>query len=295
MAMRYFQVLFLALLLVLFFSTSAQAQGDFVVMHRIFEDNNAARHQFILEMVKLSLEETRPKYGNYRLEAVPTILSLERARYELKRDTYSNLFITAGGIEGQTDNNLITIDFPVDLGILGYRVCFVNPQLKEKIGKVTSLKELRKYSIGQGTGWPDNAILKHNGFHVIEVPLHSSLLKMVASGRVDLFCRGINELKDEYDLYHQMGNLVYDESFALVYPFKWNLYLNKNSVLAKERIEAGLKIAHANGSLKRLWLKYYKDNVAFANLKSRHIYYLKPLIPLPTDYTQYFIDPLALN
>jgi hypothetical protein len=279
--------------LVLFVSQSVSA--ELVVMHRIFEDHAAARHQFIIEMVRLSLEETRTKYGDYHLEPLAAILSSERARYELKRNTYPNLFITAGDIENQLDNNLVAINFPMDLGTLGYRVCFVSPQAKVKVSQAKTIKDLQKFTIGQGSGWPDIEILRHNGFRVVEVPLQSSLLKMVASGRVDLFCRGIGELKNEYDLNRHMGNLEYDESFALMYPFKWNLYLNKNNTLAKERIEAGLKLALADGSLKRLWLKYYKESVEFANLKSRKIYYLEPLKPIPADYTQYYIDPLTLN
>jgi hypothetical protein len=71
--------------------------------------------------------------------------------------------------------------------------------------------------------------------------------------------------------------------------------LNAKNTLAKERIQAGLQIAFEDGSFKKLWQKHYQSSVAFSKLDQRkHIYLENPLLKnLPTDYKQYFIDPLT--
>jgi hypothetical protein len=59
---------------------------------------------------------------------------------------------------------------------------------------VQSLEQLKKYTIGQGIGWQDAKILQHNGLNVVDVDAYESLFKMVAAGRIDLFCTGANQL-----------------------------------------------------------------------------------------------------
>jgi hypothetical protein len=102
--------------------------------------------------------------------------------------------------------------------------------------------QLKKYSIGQGIGWADSLILRHNGFRVIEVQNYDSLFKMVAAGRIDLYCRGVNELRKEYESYRYITRLTYDESFALAYPLPRFYYMGAFNKDAKERMEVGLRM-----------------------------------------------------
>ena len=117
---------------------------------------------------------------------------------------------------------------------------------------------------------------------------------MVISGRIDLFCRGANELHNEYNSYKNVGDLLYDQSFAIYYALPRYFYLHKKSILAKERIEKGLIAAFADGSLRTLWLKHYLPSIQLANLKKRKIYTIEnPLIRLlPKDYDKYFYNPV---
>jgi hypothetical protein len=149
----------------------------------------------------------------------------------------------------------------------------------------------------QGTGWPDVEILKFNGFRVEEVSVYSSLFKMVISGRADLFCRGVSEFKDEYAIYRKLGELDYDDSFALVYPMSWQFYFHAKSVLAKKRIEAGLKIAFEDGAIHALYLKYYASSIRFAALKYRKVFSLNnPTFKSQSEiYSHYLIDPLSIE
>ena len=116
---------------------------------------------------------------------------------------------------------------------------------------------------------------------------------MVASGRADLFCRGIIELPDEYYAYQNIGNLTYDESFMLAYKMPLFFYTNKNNILAKQRIEEGLKAAYEDGSLLRIWFEKYQDSIEFSNIKHRKIIHLKnsAIDKAPKGYEKYLINP----
>lgn len=276
--------------------TVAPVTPDFVVSHRTPLNAEDTRDAYTIAVINLALEKTRDKYGDYQLSGIPP-LNYPRSIDALSLNRYPNLVVDVSYEESLTDSGELTyIHFPVDQGIVGYRICFVNPALKEKIAQAKSLEDLRQYTIGQGVGWADTAILRHSGFNVVEVSSYPNIFKMVVAGRIDLFCRGINELMKEYDTYKHIGNLTYDESFALVYMLPRFMYLNKTNELAKQRIEQGLQLAYADGSLKQLWLSYHKASVEFAKLKQRRIFELdNPLIQhLPRDYQDKHIDLLAL-
>src|SRR5205814_473177 len=138
-----------------------------------------------------------------------------------------------------------------------------NPSTIKKLTKIKTLNDLKKFKHGQGQGWSDVEILRNHRFDVMTVANYESLFTMVAAGRFDLFCRGANELLEEYNSHKHLPNLVYDKSFSLYYPLPRFFYTNaKNKQLIK-RIQAGLIIAYNDGSLVKLWKKEYGDSVKF--------------------------------
>lgn len=278
---------------------ASQAPADeLVINYTPVEDPADQRLNYPLAIIKLALEKTRAQYGNFRIAHIPQYLSVARAIYELKRDTWPNYFFPGGvNIEILGRENLEPVDFPIDQGLLGYRICFVSPQAKERVAAAKSLTDLRQFIIAQGTNWPDVSILRHNGFTVQEVGTYPGLFKMVISGRADLLCRGISELKQEYTEFKYLGNLQYDETFVLVYPMRYSIYFNKSSRPAMKRIEEGLRIAQQDGTLKQLFLQYFRDDIVFAKLNQRRFFYLQT--PYDTDfsetYTNYLMDPLSIK
>ena len=293
--------LIVCLIVSLLFSTHP-ARAEFVVSHRVPALVATTYYDYYVDVLKLAMEKSRPQYGDYRFEGVPSDASTLRALSDVVQNSYPNLVLEMGYEDKLTENGDLTyIDLPVDGGIVGYRVCYLNPAIQQKITSTTTLDDLRKYTVGQGVGWADTEIFRHNGFKVIEVDRFPALFRMVAAGRIDLFCRGANQIiEDSYELNALEGSsktksltkLIVDQTFVLVYPLPRFFYLHSKNKLAKERITAGLKIAHADGSLRKLWDKHYKASVDFVHLEQRQIIYLEnPLLKnLPTDYKQYFFD-----
>lgn len=279
-------------------SSLSQAATDFVVSYRTPQVGvtTSIYHDYYTELLRLALEKTRPTYGNYTMRGIPANLSILRSLADIVENTYPNFVMELGYEEKLTNTGALTyINIPLDGGIVGYRICFTNAAIKEQLKQVKTLNDLRKYSIAQGVGWVDSEILRANGLKVIEVSNYESIFKMVIAGRVDLFCRGANQLQSEIEEFKSLTQLTYDESFVLIYPLPRFFYLNTKSTLAKERIHAGLEIAFKDGSFKKLWQKHYQASVDFAKLQQRKFIYLEnPLLRnLSPNYKQYFIDPLS--
>lgn len=235
------------------------------------EDNEVdARKHYEIELLSLALDKTKDKYGEYEL--IPSKkMTITRAIYNLKENKIKN-FILKTSVDNSLLNKFSFSNFPVDRGIVGYRVSFISPQMKEKIHNIKSLKELKTLKFAQGVGWLDTNILKSNGFNVRIIANYSSFFHMITLNRIDLFPRGINEVLAEYEAYKHLDKLDYDRTFVLYYPLPRFFFMNKENEKITKRIEEGLKIGFYDGSINKLFEKYYQPSIDFVNMKQRKIY-----------------------
>ncbi len=255
-------------------------------------------HNYFQELLQLSLEKTRDTFGNYKIIVAPGLLTPKRSIAAAEQDLYPNLvFEMAYDAEYDAIPGVDFILFPVDLGIMGRRVCFINPSIKETIKQARTLADLTKYTIGQGLNWVDSIILRHNGLRVREIDGFENIFKMLVGGRIDLFCHGSNQFLSEYNSHKGQMNLVYDETFELQYLLPRFFYLNSKNPELKQRIETGLKLAYYDRSLLKLWQKHFKESLDFANLPQRKIFFLtNPLLKdLSKDWEQYVYKPESVT
>jgi hypothetical protein len=279
----------LILYLLVLVTSFARSKEPLVIHHR-----TAEYHKYYNDIIRIALEKTKVEYGDYKMVSVPPEFNTLRALSDVSLNVYGNMLIELGFEEDlNKSGNLTYINIPLDGGILGYRVCFVSPAQKQNVAKAKSLDELKKFTIAQGVGWVDTKILRANGFKVIEVPIYNNIFKMITSNRIDLFCRGANQIKYEIETLRDLPGLEFDRSFVLVYELPRFFYINKLNLVAKARIEKGLQIAFNDGSLRALWEKYNRESIDYVELANREVYYLdNPLLKdLKTDYRRYFFDP----
>ena len=272
--------------------------AETVIHYTPVEDASDKRLDYPIAVLTLALGKTEKKYGAYKFKSIPAPVSLARSVHELNLDTYPNYFFPSGEfVQEMSNNNLLPVDFPLDHGLLSYRICFVSPAAKAKVATAKNVDDLRQFTMGQGTNWPDIPILEMNGFRVQQVTNYMGLFKMVMGNRIDLFCRGITELHKEYEEYKSMGNLIYDESFVLVYSMPFTLYFNKKSQPLVDRIEEGLDIAKKDGSLDQLFIKHYRDDILFAKLQKRRFVHLQSPYgkDLSPAFKSFMIDPLKVK
>lgn len=258
---------YLALSLFLLFSPSALA--EFIVSHRAPFSDGDKHHIYSTQLLRLALEKTRKEYGDFILRPIPP-RNYARAVKAVVDDAYPNLIIETSYEQALTHHaKLEFINFPMDLGVLGYRVCFINPKLKASGKKIATLEQLRQYSFVHGVGWADTIIFRHNGLKVQEIENYNGIFLMVIGGRVDFFCRGANEILGEMEQFSELKELTIDEQFLLVYPLPRFFYLNGKNKLAKKRIELGLQRAYADGSLQALWKANFLPSLELVGLTKR--------------------------
>ncbi len=271
----------------------ATAGEEMVFTFRSSESDHDNRYDYDNALLKLALDSTLETDGPYKLVASP-VMNFIRAQKAVQNDNYPNFFIKLSYEEAHELEGMAFVPFPIDRGIVGYRVCFVSSESKEKLHNIENLGQLKKLLHGQGKGWSDTAILRHNGFQVKEVAKYESLFEMVSRGRFDLFCRGTNELLSEIENHKHIDGLEYDTSMALVYPLPRFLYTSKKNVKALDRVRRGIMIAYNNGSLQKIWREEYQRNIDFVDLKNRKIFRIEnPLVEtLDFNYQQFFYDPI---
>lgn len=269
--------------------------SETVFTYRSGESEHDSRYRYQAEALRLALEKTRGTYGPYRLEASPAMVA-PRVLIALNKNQFPNFFAELSYDEVHLESgNLMHIPFPVDRGIVGYRVCFAHEDAKERLSRARTLEDLRSFRMGLGTGWADVKVLRHSGFNVVEGPNYEGLFQMLALKRFDLFCRGTNEIREEWEAHRNVPGLSVETTFAIAYPLPRFFYTHKSNARAAQRVEKGLLLAYQDGSLQALWHKHYRSSLEFARLKERRFFWLEnPLVKtLDPSYRKYNYDPLT--
>lgn len=264
-----------------------------VFTHISPESERDLRTLYFRDLLLLALEKTRDSFGDYELRAASP-MNRVRMRQVVQTQHYPNLFVADSQRPAAESGELDYVRFPVELGILGYRICFVSPQQAEAVARVTTQAELQQFVHGQGRGWQDVEILRHAGFKVQEIGNYEQLFRLVARGRIDLFCRGANELFIELEQHLDLPDLAVDRRIALYYPFLHLFYTHKDNQAAIRRLSVGLKLAWQDGSLQQLWLRHFKPSLEQAQLPRRLLFELANprLDKVDFDYRAYHYNPV---
>lgn len=248
---------------------------------------------FDRQLLKLALDKTVEDFGPYEVRYAPEMTEARAQKIIRERSYPHPIRSDAAHPEVIRDPDFEYVPFPIYFGILGYRVCFVPEKLTQTFAEISTMKALYPFTHGQGEGWRDVEILRENGFKVKKAPNQVSLYKMVNAGRIDLFCRGTNEVLNEKRHYNGLKNVKLDESFALYYPFPFFFYANSADLHVLDRLEKGILLAYEDGSMKKLWLKHFEESVLHSKLEERTIFTLENRYTngIPFKYEQYLYQP----
>lgn len=250
----------------------AFAQSPLVVTVQGKETALDTRFDYDHAVIRLALEKTEPTHGPFEIRQTPIGLNAIRSLAAAKSGAYQNYLVKFSAHDDLLDAVGI-IPFPVDLGIVGYRIGFVSPNAEKSLAGVRTEEELKRFEIIQGLGWLDTKILQFHGFNVLTGGEYNSMFKMVALNRTDWFLRGANELLSEWEAHHPtLPSLIYDETVAVYYPLPRFLVTTRSNTELMKRVQAGLVMAYDDGSLIKLWEDKYLPSVTFAMLENRRIF-----------------------
>ncbi|MFL9590690.1 hypothetical protein ACKC5O_01765 [Aeromonas schubertii] len=280
----------LLLLILLLFARAALAGTTFTYISP--ESDKDPRQTYDRDLLQLALEKSRPEYGPYELVAAPP-MNRDRIRLSIRQNRYPNLFAMDSWSNRLDFEQMHYVPFPIHLGLTGYRICFVNPERAKAVAQIRNREEARLFLHGQGKGWLDVEILRQAGFKVLERSEYEKLFLMVARGRIDLFCRGVGELQQEWKSHAHLPGLTVDSHLLFYYPLPRVFFTHVSNREGLGRIRLGLERAWRDGSLEALWRQAFGPSIKAARLEQRL------LIPLDNpylkgigfDYRRYFYNP----
>jgi hypothetical protein len=279
----------LALLVILM---SAPVSSETVFTVRGHEHAGEPWPDYPYEVIKIALDATVEKYGPYKIEIASVGANVKRAIADAQSGRYPNYFVKQS-VSEDLMAEMLAVPFPVELGIVGYRVGFVSNETLKRLEGVKSLDDLRAFTVIQGIGWLDREILATAGFNVKTGTSTQGMARMAAANRAEIFFRGVNEIQYEWEFFKNIENIAVDKSVSLYYPLPRFFFTNKSNKKAAERIHEGILISFANGTLQRKWQEQYGDSVEFADLKNRKLFRVEnPLLrEITTPFEQYFYRP----
>jgi hypothetical protein len=219
------------------------------------ESPGDTRYDYYWEVLAQALKITEPDLGPYALRPAAQPMSERRALEELKNGSGSITVLVHGNV-ADYEHELLPIRFPLDKGLLGYRVFLIRAQTQSQFDHVNSLDELRQHTIGQGQGWGDITILRQAGLTVVEGGTYEGLFAMLAAGRFELFSRGIVEVGEELERQKtQHPEIALERHLLLHYPLARYFYVTRSTAgeaLAR-RISEGLERMLRDGSFERMF------------------------------------------
>ena len=197
------------------------------------------------------LELALSKSGKpYALHLHPMSVNDERARAMLRR---GEINVADFGSSAEFEKAFSAVYFPIDRGLLGYRISLIHYNLESEFARIKSLTQLRRYRAGQGVGWSNNAIMQAAGIGVVTGPTLESLFPMLEARRFDFLPLGLNEV---YGFSEQYGDFapsaIVDPHVLLVYRFARLFYVRPDNTELHACLLLGLKRAFADGSFQKL-------------------------------------------
>lgn len=232
--------------------------------------NGQGKNNLGYRVLKLALEKSGQQFN---LKLSPHAVNDERTRALLANGDIS---IADFGSGEQFEKDFSAIHFPIDRGLLGYRLFVIRAASAAEFGAISSLPDLLKFSAGQGLGWSDIAILENAGLQIRKAPTLLSLFPMLEAARFDFLPLGLNEvygLLDDYTANAPSAMLRVDTHCVLIYRFARLFYVAKGNTELHDAVLAGLKKSFDDGSFQLLLNTdpAISSAIKHANLKQRTV------------------------
>ncbi len=252
-----------------------------------------ARYSYPFELLDEVLKRTVSDWGPYVEQPYTEPMSVARSHLEVLKGGLINVMISDAGHK-ELDEGMIPVPFPIDKGLLGYRVALIDRRKQQKIAAVSNLEQLRSLKVGQGVNWGDVPILEHNRVPVEVATTYDSLFLMLLAGRFDLFPRGVTEVTLELAKYgRRYPDLAIEQHLLIRYPYPQFFYVSKSAPHLAARLTAGLEQMAKDGSFDALFNKYFARSLRALRLEQRVTIDLdNPFLPkwVPLDRRELWFD-----
>lgn len=224
---------------------------------------------------RLLQEALRRSGRSYRVELHP--VRMQQGRALLRLQAAQGIDVVCTMTSSKREAIALPIRIPLDKGLLGWRLLLVN-KLAPRVANVRALSGLQGSVAGQGSDWPDMAILRHNGLPVYGTSNYGSLFSLLANNRIDYFPRGVTEVWTEQE--HYKDTLSVMPGVVLRYPAALYFFVKRDNTVLAAHITDGLEKMIADGSFEKMFQEQYGDDIRKSTLHERHVIDLvNPVLP----------------
>lgn len=247
--------------------------------------------KYATEVLRLSIKKSGINYGISKMPAVttPQVRLIEEMSHNR-----GDLDVMWTMTSDERESQLLPIRIPIDKGLMGWRIAFINADMRDSMKAITNIKQLARFKAGQGYYWPDTTILRHNGLPVV-TGTAAALPSMLQQHRFDYFPRSIIEIWNEQSNHPEYTREI-DSNIVLHYPTALYFFVAPEQKKLAEDLKRGLELAIADGSFEQLFNQYCKPFIVKANIKNRLVIELKnPLIQrsqLPLQRPELWFSPM---
>lgn len=257
------------------------------------------RYAFHYELLDAILQRTVGQYGPYAMQPYREPISASRGHQEAIRGDILNLLISDAG-QRIIDEGMIPIPYPLDKGLLGYRIALIRRQDQARIGRIDTIEQLRSLTVGQGRNWGDVKIFEYNRIPIDATSTtYESLFAMLGRGRFDLFPRGATEIGRELAAYGSTyPDLAIDRHLLIKYPYAQFFYVSKSAPHLAARLKDGIQQMLGDGSFDALFDKHFAKDLADLKLGQRVVIALEnPYLPgwVPLQRKELWFDHKKLG
>jgi ABC-type amino acid transport substrate-binding protein len=257
---------------------SAAACADTVIHYPRPETGADHLSQYPLRLLQQALHGAE---RDYRVELYP--VRMQQARALLRLENSEGIDVVTTMTSAEREARLQPIRIPLDKGVWGLRLLLINKASAGKFAAIASAAQLKPLLAGQGSNWPDTAILRGNGMRVYGAPAgYEVLYRMLETGNIDYFPRSVTEIWGEHQLHRDA--LMIEPALVLRYRTAVYFFVRKSDTRLAADLQNGLERMLADGSFEKLFQKFFGEQIRRAALKDRRVIDLvnptAPALPL---------------
>jgi len=209
-----------------------------------------ATSQFYEQALRLALTKTGNAAEQIQFNYHPSFVNRERARLLVKQGILDIIWSSSNK---QREAELMPVKFNLIRGINEYRLLLIRAADQPQFDQVKTLNDLQNFKIGSGIHWSDTDIYRFNALPLVTSDAYESMFRMLGVKRFDYMARSIQEVHYELEHYGKMG-LAIEKNLVIHYPQPIYFFVNNKNAALAQRIQRGLEIAQADGSLDELFL-----------------------------------------
>lgn len=245
---------------------------------------SSPKELYKVNMIKEALEKTVPEYGEYRFESTALGgISNIRAREMLLTGDEINSYIALTSQEWE--DMTIPIRIPIRRGMVAYRLLLVHKNDVHKFKDVNSYEDLQRLTVGLQVGWTTTKVLQAAKFNVERSTKFEGLFHMLDGGRFDYLPRGINEVHNEVKQRENELEIAVEPRLAMYIPAPTYIFISPKEKRLAERIEAGLEMMIADGTMDVMFRERFAGAIKNAELDKRQVIRVpNPLLPKATPF-----------